>query len=113
MKIPAIFFFVCFFCISVLAKNPALETKEKNTEVKLEISSILDEIFNNKTETGITDPIEKFKIIIMDSEFNKISVESVEKVEDIYNQSTLVPIIYRSEFITKIHNISYYILQKK
>ena len=74
---------------------------------------MLDEIFNNRAETGLTDPIEKFKIIIMDSEFNKIRVESVEKIEDIYNQSTLVPIIYRSEFVTKIHNVSYYILQKE
>lgn len=113
MKISALILLVCFFCTSVFATNSVFEKKEKPATQELSISSIIEEIFDNKTEISNTFPNKKLKIIIMDNDFKKIKEESFEKIEDIYNQSTLVPIIYQSEFITKIHNVSYYILQKK
>lgn len=112
MKIFALIFFICFFCISVFANNPASEPKEKNTTQELDISSILEEIFDNKTEISNTVHDNKIKIIIMDSDFKKIREESMDKIEDIYNLPTLVPIFYQSEFIIKIDNVSYYILQE-
>ncbi|MCK5701294.1 MAG: hypothetical protein KAI29_09080 [Cyclobacteriaceae bacterium] len=112
MKISISILFICFFSFSVSANNPTLESTEKKTALELEISSIIEEILNKNTETNNALIDEQCKIIIINSEFKKIKEESIEKIDDICTQSTLVPIIYRSEFIMKIYNVSYYMLQK-
>ena len=78
----------------------------------MEFSAAFEELFENKAKLNNANIVEKSKIIIMVSDFRKIREESIEKTEDICDQSTLVPIIYRSQFITKVHNVSYYMLQK-
>ena len=99
------FFFIC--------QNPEIELKEIVTAPELDFSTAFEELFENKARVNNASIVEKRKIIIIDSDFKKIREESIEKTEDIFDQSTLVPIIYRSQFITKVHNVSYYMLQKK
>ena len=113
MKTSTILVFVCLFSFSSFANNPEIEIKEIVTAPELEFSAAFEELFENKAKLNNANIVEKSKIIIMDSDFRKIREESIEKTEDICDQSTLVPIIYRSQFITKVHNVSYYMLQKK
>ena len=112
MKTSAILAFVCLLSFSSLANNSEIELKEIVPSPELEFSTAFEELFENKAKVNNASIIEKRKIIIMDSDFKKIREESIEKTEDIFNHSTLVPIIYRSQFITKVHNVSYYMLQK-
>lgn len=111
MKLSALILFFSFFCISLFANNPAFEKKEKKTTLELEISKLVKELFDTNLEFPESSPNEKFKIVIMDSEFNILREESIEKIDNLYNQSILVPLIYRSELITKINGVSYYILR--
>ena len=113
MKASAILYFVCLLSFSSFANNPEIEIKEVVTATELEIDIALEELFENKAKVNNTSIVEKTKIIIIDSDFKKIREESIDKTEDICNQSTLVPIIYRSQFIAKVQNVSYYMLQKK
>ena len=113
MKTTAILVFVCLLSYSSFANNPEIELKEIVTAPELDFSTAFEELFENKARLNNASIVEERKIIIIDSDFKKIREESIEKTEDIFDQSTLVPIIYRSQFITKVHNVSYYMLQKK
>ena len=113
MKTTAILVFVCLLSYYSFANNPEIELKEIVPSPELDFSTAFEELFENKARLNNASIVEERKIIIIDSDFKKIREESIEKTEDIFNQSTLVPIIYRSQFITKVNNVSYYMLQKK
>lgn len=95
------------------ATNPAVEVEEKNETQKIEFNEILEEALDVDENLFVAQINEKSKIIIIDENFNKIREESVDGIENVNNQSMLVPTIYRSQFITKVHNVSYYMLEKK
>ena len=57
------------------------------------------------TKTGF------LQIIIMNEDFRKVREEEIDSMEEINAQSTLVPVIYRSELIASIDNVSYYMLK--
>ncbi len=111
MKSSALLLLVCFFSISVFANNPEIEKKGESIVQELEYKIILENLLDSNTKTLNPFINEKCKVIIIDDKFNKIREEALEKLEDICSQSTLTPTIYRSEFIIKIHNISYYMLR--
>lgn len=95
------------------ATNPALEVEEKNETQKIEFNEILEKALDVDDNLFVTQIKEKCKIIIIDENFNTIREESVSGIENVNNQSILVPTIYRSQFITTVHNVSYYMLEKK
>lgn len=77
-----------------------------------EMSSILDEVLDIP-EYNFVSQLEKInKVIIMDKDFNKIREAFLDKDQNTNNQSMLQPFINRSQFITKVHNVSYYVLEK-
>ncbi len=111
MKSSTLFLLACLISFSVFANNPALVKSEKNTAQELEYNNVLENLLISHTE--ILNPFvnEKCKVIILDDKFNTIREETIDKIEDICNQSMLTPTIYRSEFILKISNVSYYMLR--
>jgi len=111
MKISVLTLFLIFFSTSLFANNPALDKNEKKTTQELEISNLIEELFDKNVETFEPKPKSKFRIVIMDNQFNKIREESFEKMDNIYKQSILIPLIYRSDLITNINGVSYYILR--
>jgi len=116
MKIIIVFLFATIFSFSASATNPALETTETSeTQITLEteFSNVLGELFETKSKINLSENIKNCTIIIIDSNFNKIRQESVEKIDELCSKSTLVPIIYRSQFIAKVDNVSYFMLDKK
>jgi len=98
---------------AVYATKPAVEVEEKNETQKIEINEILEKALDVDENQYVAQIKEKSKIIIIDENFNKIREEFVDSTENLNNQSMLVPTIYRSQFITKVHNVSYYMLEKK
>ena len=118
MKTLASLICICLLSITTFASNPELETVEP-TEIKetaataqeLEFQRVIQNILKEESPF-CNDTTPKCKIIILDNNFRTIRAESLEKMEDVCNQSTLVPIIYRSVFITKINQVSYFMLQK-
>ena len=112
MKRCALVFLAFIIYFPVFASNPNSEfviTKKSNN---LEIQTILDEIQNVEISHLIEKISNKNKVIILDVNFKKIREEYVDENEDLNNQTMLVPIIYRCQFIAKVYNVSYYMLQK-
>jgi len=103
--------FVCiFFSFSSFANNSNSELAKVLEPQQKELKNLIISLFANQTDLAIEED-KKLKIIIMNSDFRKVRVGEVENLRDLNAESTLVPVIYRSEFVTKIHNVSYYILK--
>lgn len=113
MKILVFFSIAFLLSYSINAINPLAKTYEKNETTELEINDILNEIMDVNENQLLSQLHKKNKIIILDEVFNKIREEYIDDIENINSRSILVPIIYRSEFIIKVHNVSYYMLEKK
>ena len=99
-------------CCSALANNPMKESEKEGESLQMEINDILKEISNEDMNLLVKNITPKNKVIIMDGDFNKIWEEYIDENEEINNQTMLVPILYRTQFIAKIYNVSYYMLQK-
>ncbi len=106
-----------FFSLPAFSTNP-LGTNSSNYEIEspetivAEVESRFKIITSEIEEISVTSLNQKIKVIILNDEFRKIRVEYVDNFEDIYNQSTLLPLINRSEFISTIYNVSYFMLRK-
>jgi len=113
MKILVFFSIAFLLSNSINTINPHDKTYEKNEATELEINDILNEIMDVNENRLVSQLREKNKIIILDADFNKIREEYIDDIEKINSRSILVPVIYRSEFIIRVHNVSYYLLEKK
>ena len=111
MKILALFLFFVFSSFSIFANNTALARNEKKIVLELEYEDIMEDRFNENIETSESLPSSKIKIVIMDKYFNKIREESIDTMDELYQKSILIPLIYRSELVTEIHQEKYYILR--
>ena len=98
---------------SLYSYNPVPGTNDKSEIQQIEFNEILDDVLDIDENRFVAQLEKQNKIVIIDNDFNKIREESVDKVENLTRQSMLVPIIYRSQFITKLHNVSYYMLEEK
>lgn len=98
---------------SLYSYNPVPDTNEKSEIQQIEFNRILDDVLDVDESRFVAQLEKRHKIVIIDENFNKIREESVDKAENLTKQSMLVPIIYRSQFITKLQNVSYYMLEKK
>ena len=97
-----------FTTIEANATNPVeLEVQEKSS---IELGELINDIFKDKTGLVKTENPE-LKIIILNNDFRKVREDNINSMDEINAQSTLVPVIYRSEFIAQIYNVSYYILK--
>lgn len=103
---------ILFLSLPTFAGNPNIEIKAKKESPKLEANTLLRATFTDEVEKLAASITSKNRVIIIDANFNKVREEPVDHIENLSNQSMLVPIIYRSQFITKIYNVSYYMLQK-
>ncbi len=107
---------ICLISITAYATNPTIEPEESKeiqaTAQELEIQSVIQNILNDEKAPSFNITTPKCKVIIIDKNFKTIREECVEKMEDLCDHSTLVPIIYRSVFIARIHHVSYFMLQK-
>ena len=113
MKTLVLVLCIALFSINSFASNSGVEPQENLSVQETEFHNVLNNVLNKELALAINRISEKCKVIIIDCNFKTIREENLEKIEDICNQSTLVPIIYRSEFITKINHVSYFMLQKK
>lgn len=82
------------------------ESSIEQSELYLLVKDVLAE-----DEPSIAEEAKQSKIIIMNKEFRKVRVGYIDNFEDLDWQSTLVPVIYRANFITKIDHVSYYMLK--
>ena len=99
--------------LTVYASNSNAESKDVNAILQTELEDIQDQIFD-VDEIKFVSQLQKLnKVIIMDQNFNKIREVYFEKEENLNNQPMLQPFINRSQFITKVDNVSYYVLEKK
>lgn len=110
MKTSIITFALLIYCLSVFATNPEVETTESAEVIKVEVNNLVSEIFSEKPDL-LKEENEKIKIIIYNQDFRKVREEVIGSMKEINAQSTLVPVIYRSELITSIDNVSYYMLK--
>jgi hypothetical protein len=110
MKTSILTFALFIYSLSVFATNPEVEATESAETIKMEVNNLVSEIFSEKPDL-LKKGNEKIKIIIFNQDFRKVREEVIDSMKDIYSQSTLVPVIYRSEFITSIDNVSYYMLK--
>ena len=98
---------------TILAFAPPTEFHKTKDVQNLEYVNIMDEVLDVEENKLVKLLDKNDKIIILDHNFNKIREAFVEEHTTINNHSILVPIIYRSEFIMKVHNVSYFMLEKK
>lgn len=118
MKTPHLIVIALMFSIPAFCTNPVLnnsaqaETEEIAETISEEIKKVINNVFDGKEEKLFYNLNEKIKVIIINDSFQKVRVDYVDKIEDIYTQSTLLPVINRSEFISRIDNVSYFMLRK-
>ena len=113
MKTTTILTIILLLNFSIYASVPNLDVNGKNSSQEAEFVEILNEVLDVQENKFISEIKPKNRIIIIDESFNTIREESIDDVENISNQSMLVPTIYRSQFIATVHNVSYYMLEKK
>ncbi len=99
--------------VSVYASNSNAEVKDSQVLPQTEINDILNKVLDVDEYKFVSQLQKQSKIIIMDENFNKIREDYLDKEENLNNQSMIQPFIYRSQFIAKVHNVSYYMLEKK
>ncbi len=110
MKTFCIALFLSLFTLYATA-NGSNNEKAENLETKnIEIENVIDELFE-KEKLIVEEEEPELKVVILNRDFRKVRVGRVESIQKINSESTLTPVIYRSEFITKIHNVSYYMLK--
>ena len=95
------------------ASNPTLEIKAEKESIQKETKALFEEVFKDEISKVAASISNKERVIIIDENFNTVREESVDNIEKLSNQSILVPTIYRSQFISKIYNVSYYMLKKR
>jgi len=98
--------------LTIYANTPKPDANEISSAEESLYSDILDEVLDVKEKQFSSQLAEKNKVIIIDEFFNKIREELIDDIDNISSQSVLVPTIYRSQFITKVHNVSYFMLKK-
>jgi len=111
MKTFCIALFLSFFSLYATASRSNNEKAEYFETKNIEIENVIDELFE-KENLIVEEEKPELKVVILNSDFRKVRVGRVESIEKINSESTLTPVIYRSEFITKIHNVSYYMLKE-
>lgn len=110
MKTINLILILLIFSFSALATNPEIESTESAEIIKTEINNPVLDLYNEQSDILKEEP-KKIKIIIMNEDFRKVREEVIDSMEEINSRSTLVPVIYRSELITSIDNVSYYMLK--
>jgi hypothetical protein len=117
MKRSALFLTIFLLSLTVSAYNPETNSQVTNAPKMLaerapEIQQNFESVFDDEVFL-FTSESKKTKVIIMDQNLNIIREECVDEMQNLCNQSTLVPIIYRSEFVAKVNKVSYFILTGK
>lgn len=113
MKITLLLLLVLSLTFSTNAYNLKSNIKVNHEIYNAELNEVLNEVLDVDENKFAAELQRRNKIVIIDGDFNKIREETVDKLENLNNQSMLVPFIYRSQFITKVHNVSYYMLEKQ
>jgi len=98
--------------VSVYANTNSPEELKSQDQSTIELGKLIDSFFEDKT--GLVQDRQEhpeMKIIIMNSDFRKVREDKIRDLEEINNESTLVPVIYRAEFVANIYNVLYYVLK--
>ena len=110
MKTICIAFLCLMIALTVEANTANPEEMEVQNQSNIEVGEMIDDMF--KIETGLVqNETTEIKIVILNSDFRKVREDNIKSMDEINKQSTLVPVIYWSEFVTKIYSVSYYILK--
>ena len=101
------------FSFSSFASNTKPAAFEKSVLVESEMNDILEHVLDVNEKQLISQLEKKNKIIIVDSNFNKIVEGSLNESGKLVGQNSIKSLINRSNFIVEIHNVSFYLLEKK
>lgn len=111
MKTVCVLISVFLLSITSNANNPKIEQSEIHVKQNMELKNLITNLFDNQSGL-VQEKNQKVKIVIMNSDYRKVRVDEVESMKEINLESTLLPVIYRSVFVTKIHNVAYYMLKE-
>lgn len=101
------------FSISSFASNTKTESQKNWILQESEMNEILNHVLDLNEKQVVSQIEITNKIIIMDSNFDKVREVNLNEDGEQNNQNTLRPLINRSHFIAEIHNVSFYMLEKK
>ncbi len=104
----ALLLLLIFSTVEANTTNP--EGLEAQDPARIELGELINDIFEDKTGL-VKKENPELKIIILNNDFRKVREDNISSMDEINAQSTLVPVIYRSEFVAEIYNVSYYILK--
>ncbi len=109
----AIYISVLFMLLPIAMRAGDNKVPEEN-EVSADInySELLGTFMNSFTGDSIQLMDHHKKIVIIDSKGNIIREDYIDETKGFSSSETLIPIIYRSEYLMEIHGISYYLLEK-
>jgi hypothetical protein len=110
--IALIFSFPAFCTNPILSSSVDAEVEDATETIAAEVETLFGLVFDEIEQISLKSISEKMQVVILNEEFRKVRVDEVDKFEDIYSQSMLLPLIYRSEFISTIYNVSYFMLRK-
>jgi hypothetical protein len=107
--------FVALIFSTLPLLSNANESNAENAEnlgtENIELENLMNDLFEEKTPL-IESENQQLKVVILNSDYRKVRVGRVENMDNINSESTLLPVIYRSVFLTKIHDTSYYMLKE-
>jgi len=93
------------------ANESNAENAENLESENIELENLMNDLFEEKTPL-IESENQQLKVVILNSDYRKVRVGRVDNMDNINSESTLLPVIYRSVFLTKIHDTSYYMLKE-
>jgi hypothetical protein len=109
MKTSMLTFVFIIYGLSVFATDPEDKATASAKAIGTEVNKLVLGLFDENPDILKEG---KTKIIIFNQDFRKVREEAIDSMKEINVESTLAPVIYRSDLIASIDNVSYYLLNQ-
>jgi hypothetical protein len=109
MKTSMLTFVFIIYSLSVFATDPEVKATASAKAIRTEVNKLVLGLFDENPDILKEG---KIKIIIFNQDFRKVREEAIDSMKEINVESTLAPVIYRSDLIASIDNVSYYLLNQ-
>jgi hypothetical protein len=109
MKTSMLTFVFIIYGLSVFATDPEDKATASAKAIGTEVNKLVLGLFDENPDILKEG---KKKIIIFNQDFRKVREEAIDSMKEINVESTLAPVIYRSDLIASIDNVSYYLLNQ-
>jgi hypothetical protein len=111
MKTSMLTFVFIIYGLSVFATDPEVKATASAKAIRTEVNKLVLGLFDENPDI-LKEGKTKKKIIIFNQDFRKVREEVIDSMKEINVESTLAPVIYRSDLIASIDNVSYYLLNQ-